>query len=180
MQLDELTIQSIKKRFEALTGEEINFKVEVEPELLGGFVVVLNNKVYDKSIRTHLGKLKNFIIDGEHGPYRAETLDKADVDLNFNAEEFGQVTKDRIKEYTSDLDVTEIGTVTYSGDGIVHVQGLEGCKYGELLEFENNAYGFVLNLSKESIGAVLLNNTSDVSAGVYRTEYGYGGTGARR
>ena len=165
VQLDELTIQSIKKRFESLTGEEINFTVEIEPELLGGFVVVLNNKVYDRSIRTHLGKLKNFIIDSEEGPYHDYTPDKSDFELNFDAEEFGQVTKERIKEYTGSTDVTEIGTVTYSGDGIVHVEGLDGCKYGELLEFENNAYGIVMNLSKESLGAVLLSNAIDVSEG---------------
>ena len=47
--LDELTIQSIKKRFESLTGKEIIFKTEVVPELLGGFVVVLGDKIYDRS-----------------------------------------------------------------------------------------------------------------------------------
>ena len=165
VQLDELTIQSIKKRFESLTGKEINFKVEVVPELLGGFVVVLNNKVYDRSIRSHLGKLRNFIIDAEEGPYRADALDEGDYDIDFNSEEFGEATKQRIKEYTGDIDVTDIGTVTYCGDGVVHVEGLEGCKYGELLEFENNAFGIVMNLSKESIGAVLLSHAIDVSEG---------------
>lgn len=165
VQLDELTIQSIKNRFEALTGKDINFTVEITPELLGGFIVVLGNKVYDRSIRSHLGKLKNFIVDDEDVPYRADALEEGDFDIDFNAEDFGQVTKARIKEYTGALDVTEIGTVTYSGDGIVHVEGLEGCKYGELLEFESNAYGIVMNLSKESIGAVLLNNAIDVAEG---------------
>ncbi len=165
IQLDELTIQSIKKRFESLTGKEINFKVEVVPELLGGFIVVLDNKVYDRSIRTHLGKLKNFIVETEEGPYRVDDFKEGDFNVDFNIEEFGQVTKDRIQEYTGDLDVTEIGTVTYSGDGVVHVQGLEGCKYGELLEFENNSFGIVMNLSKESIGAVLLNKADEVSDG---------------
>lgn len=165
VQLDELTIQSIKNRFEALTGKDINFTVEIAPELLGGFIVVLGNKVYDRSIRSHLGKLKNFIVDDEDVPYRADALEEGDFNIDFNAEDFGQVTKARIKEYTGALDVTEIGTVTYSGDGIVHVEGLEGCKYGELLEFESNAYGIVMNLSKESIGAVLLNNAIDVAEG---------------
>ena len=165
VQLDELTIQSIKKRFEALAGEEIHLTIDVEPELLGGFVVVLNNKVYDRSIRAHLSKIKSFIIDSEEGPYRAQPLDTEGIDLEFNSEEFGKVTKDRIRDYTGEFDVVEIGTVTYSGDGIVHVGGLEGCKYGELLEFENNAYGIVMNLSKESLGAVILNNPEGVSEG---------------
>ncbi len=162
--LDELTIASIRKRFEALVGTEINFKTEVVPELLGGFVVVLNNKVYDRSVRASLGKIKNFIIDSD-APYQEDALEEGDFSLDFSAEEFGQAAKDRIKGYSGALDMTEVGTVTYAGDGIVHVAGLEGCKYGELLEFENNAYGIVMNLSKESLGAVLLNNSWDVIEG---------------
>ena len=90
---------------------------------------------------------------------------KATLMSNFDSEDFSKVTKDRIKEYAGVMDVTEIGTVVSSGDGIVHVEGLEGCKYGELLEFENNSYGIVMNLSLESIGAVLLNNSIEVSEG---------------
>lgn len=165
VQLDELTVQSIKRRFESLAGEEINFKVEVDPSLLGGFIVVLNNKVYDRSIRSNLGRLKDFIIDSDTEPYRDYGVDVSDFDLNFDTDEFRQVTNDRIKEYAGDPENAEIGTVTYSGDGIVQVEGLEGCKYGELLQFENSAYGIVMNLSKESIGAVLLNDAIDVSEG---------------
>ena len=162
VKLDDLTIQSIKKRFEALVGEEISFNTEVVPDLLGGFVVVLGNKVYDRSVRAHLGKIKSFIVDSE-SPYKQDALEEGDFSLDINPEEFGRTTKERIKEYSGDFDVSEVGTVISSGDGIVNVQGLENCKYGELLEFENNAFGIVMNLSKESIGAVLLNNVWDVS-----------------
>lgn len=164
VQLDELTIQSIKKRFESMTDEEINFDVEVDPSLLGGFVVVLNNKVYDRSIRSNLGRLKEYIIDSDAAPY-SDSKDITDYKLDFDAEEFKQVTSERIKEYSGDLNSAEIGTVTYSGDGIVYVEGLEGCKYGELLQFENGAYGIVMNLSKEKMGAVLLNDATDVAEG---------------
>ncbi len=163
--LDELTIQSIRKGFESLIGQDIKFTVEITPELLGGFVVVIGNKVYDRSIRSHLGKLKNFIVDSEDSPYRSDAYEDGDFDVDFDAESFSKATTDRIKDYTSTIDVTEIGTAKTSGDGIVHIEGLEGCKYGELLEFENNVYGIVMNLSKESVGAVILNNAADVSEG---------------
>ena len=163
--LDELTVQSIRKGFEALVGQDIEFTTEVAPELLGGFVVVLGNKVYDRSVKAHLGKLKNFIIDSDDIPYKNDALEEGDFDVDFDSEDFSKATKDRIKEYTGVMDVTEIGTVVSSGDGIVHVEGLEGCKYGELLEFEDNAYGIVMNLSLESIGAVMLNNSIEISEG---------------
>jgi len=165
VKLDELTIQSIKKRFEALVGEEISFTLEVVPELLGGFVVVLGNKVYDQSVRAHLNKIKSFIMDAD-SPYKKEALEEEeDFSLDIDTEEFGKFTKERIQEYSGDFDVSEVGTVISSGDGIVIVRGLEHSKYGELLEFENNAFGIVMNLSKENIGAVLLNNVTEVSEG---------------
>ncbi len=165
VQLDELTIQSIKKRFETITGEPVNFEVEVDPELLGGFVVMLGNKVYDKSVRSNLGRLKDYIIDSETEIYRDYAADVIDFDLDFNADEFKQITTDRIKEYSGNLDSAEIGTVTYSGDGVVYVEGIEGCRYGELLQFESGAFGIVMNLSKEKVGAVLLNDAIEVSEG---------------
>ena len=164
VELDAFTIQSIKKRFETLTGKEINFKTEIVPELLGGFVVVLGSKVYDRSVRAHLAKIKNYISETD-SPYQPDALADGDFDLEFDAEEFGNATKERISAYAGGMELAEIGTVTYSGDGIAHVAGLEGCKYGELLEFENNAYGIVLNLSKEEVGTVLLSNASDVGEG---------------
>ncbi|MGI5918186.1 MAG: F0F1 ATP synthase subunit alpha [Christensenellales bacterium] len=165
VKLDELTIQSIKKRFEALVGEEISFTLEVVPELLGGFVVVLGNKVYDQSVRAHLTKIKSFIMDAD-SPYKKDALEEEeDFSLDIDTEEFGKFTKERIQEYSGDFDVSEVGTIISSGDGIVIVRGLEHCKYGELLEFENNAFGIVMNLSKENIGAVLLNNVTEVSEG---------------
>jgi len=164
VELDELTIQSIKKRFETLTGKEIVFQTEVVPELLGGFVVVLGKKVYDRSVRAHLAKIKNFISETDT-PYQKDALEPDDFTLDLDAEEFGKSTKNRIDEYAGRMDFSEIGTVTYSGDGIAQVAGIDGCKYGELLEFENNAYGIVMNLSKESVGVVLLSNAEEVGEG---------------
>jgi F-type H+-transporting ATPase subunit alpha len=159
--LDEQSIQAIKKRFERILGTEINLSVEVDPSLLGGFIVTVQNKVYDRSIKSHLGKLKDYIIEGE----TRTVFPEEDIDLDFNADELSEVTKERIHDFTGELEITNVGTVIYSGDGVVHVEGLEGCKYGELLEFENNAYGIVMNLETEKIGAVLLNAQSDVSQG---------------
>ena len=164
VQLDDLTVQSIKKRFEALTGEEIRFKTQINPELLGGFIVTINNRVYDNSIKTSLGRLKEFITEEDEVLFRELTGKKPEIKLDFDYAAFKQAAEEKIKEYVKPAG-SDVGTVTYAGDGIVHVEGLEGCKYGELLQFENNSYGIVMNLSKESIGAVLLNNADEVSTG---------------
>lgn len=52
------------------------------------------------------------------------------------------------------------GTVSRLGDGVVHVTGLPDCCYGELLEFDSGAFGMVLDLEENSVGAVLLEKSS--------------------
>ena len=60
----------------------------------------------------------------------------------------------------------ETGTVVQVGDGIAHVDGLKNAMEGELLEFTTKngeiAYGMVLNLDEEEVGAVLLDNITAV------------------
>lgn len=57
------------------------------------------------------------------------------------------------------------GTVLESGDGIVKIDGLLDCKYGELLEFENGVNGIAFNMEAQDVGAVLLNGTSTIREG---------------
>lgn len=161
--LDDKTIESIKKQFEKMLKDEIEFTVEQDSSIIGGFVVYLNNRVYDRSIKTHLDKLKNYILDVYETPYQDEGFVEGAFDIN--ADIFSEITKDRIFKYEEEIDQGNVGTVTFSGDGIVQIKGLEGSKYGELLQFDNNIFGIVLNLDMEKIGAVLLNSQSDVSQG---------------
>ncbi len=51
------------------------------------------------------------------------------------------------------------GTVENIGDGIAHVSGLKGRKYGELLKFEGGALGMAMELGEELVGAVLFDET---------------------
>ena len=160
--LDEKGITEIKENFETLLGEEIDFTIEQDPSLIGGFVVYVDNKVYDRSIRTHLEELKNYILEVYDAPFD-EGFAEASFDIN--EEGFSKITKERIYEFDSERDISGVGSVTFSGDGVVHVRGLENCKYGELLQFENNYFGIALNLDMEQVGAVLLNATSEVHEG---------------
>jgi len=52
------------------------------------------------------------------------------------------------------------GTVEKLFDGVVRVTGLYDCCYGELLEFESGAYGMVMDLEENRVGAVLLEKSN--------------------
>ncbi len=76
-----------------------------------------------------------------------------------------QELKDSVNQYENHPELKRVGTVLESGDGIVQINGLLDCKYGELLEFENNAFGIAFNMEESTVGAVLLNNVDAVREG---------------
>ncbi len=57
------------------------------------------------------------------------------------------------------------GTVIKTGDGVCRISGLPDCKYGELLRFEGNIYGMVMDLSEDRLGAVILDSGDTVKEG---------------
>jgi F-type H+-transporting ATPase subunit alpha len=85
--------------------------------------------------------------------------------MNLRPEEISSVIKEQIKGYTTKLDVSETGTVIQVGDGIARVYGLDNCKSGELLQFENGVFGMAQNLEEDNIGVVLLGSDSGIKEG---------------
>ena len=61
--------------------------------------------------------------------------------------------------------VYRYGVVQSARDTVIQIRGLAGCHYGEILQFENDIYGMALDLSEDSIGAVLINTEASVTAG---------------
>lgn len=66
---------------------------------------------------------------------------------------------------TSASTVKNVGTIIELGDGIVTLSGLKYAKMSEVLRFETGVYGIVLNLNRDSIGAVVLGSLSGLSVG---------------
>ena len=82
----------------------------------------------------------------------------ADMDIN-------AYLRQRIESYQAKPQVYAAGTVSASSDGVVHVEGLPGRRYGELLEFEGGIYGMALDLRLTGVGAVLLAVGDNVNVG---------------
>ncbi|WP_418962735.1 F0F1 ATP synthase subunit alpha, partial [Waltera sp.] len=71
----------------------------------------------------------------------------------------------QIERYSSQLDVSDVGTVIQVADGIARVHGLENAMQGELLQFPGDVYGMVLNLEEDNVGVVLLGSASNIEEG---------------
>ena len=68
--------------------------------------------------------------------------------MNLRPEEISSVIKEQIQRYSSEIAVSDTGTVIQVADGIARVYGLENAMQGELLEFPGDVYGMVLNWRK--------------------------------
>ena len=85
--------------------------------------------------------------------------------MNLRPEEISSVIKEQIKQYSTKLETSDVGTVIQVADGIARIYGLEKAMQGELLEFPGEVYGMVLNLEEDNVGAVLLGSQRNINEG---------------
>lgn len=80
-------------------------------------------------------------------------------------EEISELLKKQITDFEKKVDVSEIGTITYVGDGVARIYGLDNCMNMEMLEFPNGVFGMALNLEEDAVGAVLFGEDKLVKEG---------------
>ena len=85
--------------------------------------------------------------------------------MNLRPEEISSVIKEQIRNYSTKLEVSDVGTVIQVADGIARIHGLENAMQGELIEFPGEVYGMVLNLEEDNVGTVLLGSATHISEG---------------
>jgi F-type H+-transporting ATPase subunit alpha len=85
--------------------------------------------------------------------------------LDIKPGEITDILKREIKEYGREIDVAETGTVLSMGDGIARVYGLENAMAGELVEFEGQVQGMVLNLEDDNVGIAVMGNYEHIREG---------------
>ncbi len=85
--------------------------------------------------------------------------------MKFKVDEISSVITEEIKQYKSEVDISEVGKVLEVGDGIARIYGLSNAMASELLEFENGAMGQVFNLEENSVGVVILGDYLGIKEG---------------
>ena len=85
--------------------------------------------------------------------------------MNAKPEEIVSLLREEIEGYDNKTRRTEEGTVLEVGDGIATIYGLDRAVYGELVEFDTGVRGMVMDLSRDSVGVVLLGSEAGVKEG---------------
>jgi len=73
--------------------------------------------------------------------------------------------KRQIEEFGGDLTLVDVGTVVQVGDGVASIQGLQGVRSNELLDFGDDVLGLALNLESDIVGAAILGDPNAVKEG---------------
>ncbi len=173
----EKQIASVKKRFEKLLGQEVSFDVRENEALIGGFLAIIDGKVYDASVAYRIKEAQRALVtNNETGgaEIAAEDVKLTGSDqkpFHSSAKDIGKTLKTRLNTFENKSAVYEYGIVTSVGDGVVRVEGLSHTRYGEQIAFDNDVYGMTMDLEMDGVGAVLLNGQDDVHVGerVYGT-----------
>ena len=70
-----------------------------------------------------------------------------------------------IENYHTELEVEEVGILTFVAEGIARIKGLPTVKSEELLVFPGNILGMVFNVDLDEIGVMLLDQNKHLGAG---------------
>jgi len=70
-----------------------------------------------------------------------------------------------IKKQKKSVATTEVGTVEEVKDGVVILEGLDNVSYGELVEFENKVVGYVVDMSEDKVGVIVLGDYLTIGSG---------------
>ena len=85
--------------------------------------------------------------------------------MEIKVDEISKIIRQQIEGFERQTDLAEVGSVISVGDGIARIYGLEKVMAGELLSLPHDVMGLALNLEEDSVGAVLMGETTLIKEG---------------
>lgn len=151
---DEKQLEGIRD-FVAKEEDAGSAEIEIikDESLLGGFIIEVGNKQFDRSLRSKIKSIKEKIVE-EAKKTREE-----------NTAEIISILRSEVKDYDFEVSDEEIGTVVSVGDGIASIHGLDHVMYGEIVQFDSGIKGMVQDIKRGSVGCILFGLDSEIHAG---------------
>ncbi|GAA3036740.1 F0F1 ATP synthase subunit alpha [Actinokineospora globicatena] len=87
------------------------------------------------------------------------------AELTISSDEIRSAIENYVSSYSPDVNREEVGTVSDTGDGIAHVEGLPSAMANELLAFPGGIVGVALNLDARELGVAILGDYDKIEEG---------------
>ncbi|XP_057871824.2 ATP synthase subunit alpha, chloroplastic-like [Cryptomeria japonica] len=85
--------------------------------------------------------------------------------VTIRPDKISSIIRKHIEQYNNEVQVVNIGTALYVGNGISRIHGLDKVMVGELVEFVDDIVGIALNLESDNVGAVLMSDDLMIQEG---------------
>lgn len=133
-------------------SDKVKIDIKNDDTLVGGFVIDVDGKEYDFSLKSKMQAIKDQIM---------RTARESDGD---NQTVLATLRKD-INAFKQNYSGEEVGKVVKVGDSIATVVGLGSAMYGEIVVFEDGTKGMVQNINENSTGVILFGSDEFIKQG---------------
>lgn len=134
-------------------ASEANIEIVKDPTIIGGFIIQVGNKQYDRSLKAKLASIKNAVTEN------------ARKSSNVDTSSIISILREDIKEFEFATSGEEVGTVVSVGDGIATIHGLDSAMYGEIVVFECGVKGMIQDIKRNSVGCILFGSDDEICQG---------------
>ena len=132
-------------------ADALDITLKEDKNLLGGFIIRAGNEEYDWSMRGRLQQIERSM--------------KENVAAADNMNDIITILKTEIDESAFDTNKREVGNVTWIGDGIVTIKGIDHAMYGEIVIFDTGVKGMVQDIRRNEIGCILFGRDTGMKEG---------------
>ena len=141
-------LNALREAGETATEDQIRITTGADESLIGGAYLKVGDTVYDSTLKGMLQRVRDSVSVLEHD-------DEALIDA----------LKEELAKADNETAVYQKGTVISVSDGICRIAGVSDAMAGELIEFNRDLRGMVMDLEKDNIGVVLLGDYSGLQEG---------------
>lgn len=141
---------------EADKSEELRFRYVIDA-IIGGVMIVDGEDVYDASVASELRRIRK----------NSEKILHSHKD-GVSVKDIPDLLKSKLSEMIDHKpDFEHCGKVISAADGVIKVEGLNNCRYGELLLVGTGGFALAMNLEKDTVGAIVLSDADSAEYGDY-------------
>ena len=132
--------------------EDYVFEMKQNPSLGSGFTLQAGNELFDWSAQ---GRLSQF----------EEKLNQVKKGVLASSESIISILRSEIEDFDLEARDREVGNVSWVGDGIANIDGIDHAVYGEIVLFDCGVKGMVQDIRRDGIGCILFGRENEIREG---------------
>lgn len=132
--------------------DDVDLVTRQDPSLGSGFTIQIGNDVIDWSANGRIRQIQEKIREDQKK-------------FSLSGENIISILRSEIEEFDLTAKEMEVGTVTWVGDGIANIDGIDHAVYGEIVLFDCGVKGMVQDIRRDEIGCILFGRDTEIREG---------------